>query len=404
MFSIIKENIEPTVSCSVKDKKQEISDTRTSNLKIDHFNYIGNSKDNKIKKNISQYQPLVQNHSKLGLRNTHSLRNNDEQKSVLQLQNQNLVFMNPQNSESMPERKFNRSFKNKIFTIQPESVLNEESKLVKNPKLSYLKRYVANFSKNGTSQFSDGYWGNHPYIETNKIQLNQSTTTGLNSKFSVNDNSYQTFGNYIPYNANQAKNNQSYKEKELSIIDLQLPIKAICSYAQPNLSRSKKTEPNINEENNVPSSKIKNIEKNMNFKNSQSNSSILIENVDYSNAISRINGYQEVETQADSAVHNNIIPEIDELIKFKTSDRSNNFLNKYLINQQKKKKLINSNNRIYETNFSLKKYAPFKSQALFTGTSMSSNSLGKPSNNEIIVNSNLNTLSSNSLLIKRLKF
>lgn len=412
MFYVFKGHIgytEKNTSDPALNINRELSDTGTSNLRVDHFKFIKNSKakESKLKKNFSQYQPSGQARPNLDIKATQSFRNKDDQKPVLQLQNHNLVFMNPQISQPMTDRKHNRSaLKNKLFTLQPDSVLDEESKLVKNPKLTYLKRYVANFNKNGTSQFPDGFWGNNTQGEFNKVRPNRSTTPGLNSNLSGNNDRTptNTFGNYIPYNPNQASYNPSYKERELSIIDLQLPIKSNnCSFAQSSQSRTKKSEFSANDENNFLAS---NKTKNPAYKNSQSNSSILIENLDYSNVISRINAYQDAENQTDQAVNGNIIPEIDELIKFKSKDRSNTFLDKYLMNRQKKKlnQLSNSSNRLYETNFSLSKLAPFKSQALITGTNVSTNIFNRTTNNEVMVNSSLNNLSSNSLLIKRLKF
>lgn len=405
MFSIFKEPFGHTEkNINLKDSafNQESSDTRTTNLRVDHFNFFNNSqaKQSRINKNLSQYLPSSNNHSKLVCKGANSFRSRDEKKSVLQLQNHNLVFMNPPNTHAMIDRKHNRSaLKSKIFTLQPDStVLDDECKVAKNQKLSYLKRYVANFNKNGQSQFDDGYWGNHPNGEIAKNLSNQSKTPGLDSKLSRNNDKTptNTFGNYLPYNPNQASFNPSFKERELSIIDLQLPIKSNnCSFAQSSLSRIKKSEFYTNDENN---NKFKSL------KNSQSNSSILIENMDYSNAVSRINAYQDPQNQVDSVTQNTVIPEIDDLIKFKSKDRSNTFLNKYLISQQKKKHLSGSSNRLFEANFPLNKLAPFKSQTLISGSNESNITYSTNAKNEIIANSSLKNLSSNSLLIKRLKF
>ncbi|CAF1036384.1 unnamed protein product [Brachionus calyciflorus] len=398
------------INLNVSNNNDQLSSSisKQSNLRVDHFKFINNSKAK-----LSSFRKKLNQH---GLNNTppnlnpklsYSFSNRDDKKPVLQIQNHNLIFMTPkdQMTESKQQQQTSKIVKNKIFTIQTEFQNEDESKKQSNTKLTYLKRYVANFSKNGQTQFPDGYWGNNPNNEniTKPKISNTPNNNTVNSSLSINQEKptpTNMFGNYIPFNPNQASLNPSLKDRELSIIDLQLPIRN-SNQSGSYVSKLKKF-PNDLSDSHDEVSLTSNLSRMKNLKNSQS---VLIESLDCSNVASRTNN-ESNEITNDFGHLTNAISEIDDLIKHKKIDRSNTFLSKYLTNQQKKKlNNSSSNGKLYEANFNLNKLPSFKSSQNLVNSNLSSVVLNKAtSNTDIVVNSSLNNLSSNSLLIKRLKF
>lgn len=388
--------------------------------------------------------------------------------------NSQLSSINEANSRL---NKPNFLIRNKVYSIQTDTTDDDytimtpaQTTYSNSTKLTYLKRYVANnmsATRNGSVQFSDGHWGNksiesaqtksipkkpktliitEPEAESTETQTAVENSkpvlgnikSGLKPKIAAKVTPKRKhLANYLSYNLNHL----NHKEKELTIIDLQLPYKpAPSSINLPHTSLFKNKR-NIfrnlqaageyytqSSEFNETNESTNQAEHNLLTSNVTRlrplNSSILIDSLDYQSVLARVHGSSYLDTSIPDEKINtlNMLADVAEG-QAPSLNRSNSFFNKYLINQQKKKlkSLSNSANNVPEI-IDVKTLSLSKKNKTTDPKQISNPTLVIPnttanltaqmtketiaSNNteNLLITSSLNNLSTNSLLIKKLNF
>ncbi len=251
------------------------------NLKLEHFKFSPSNKS------MTPHNSAITTNT-LNQSNGPSNSNSKNNKNVLvTIQNQNLLVQatlnasiqaistnNVSNSSSNASR--HKILRNKVFnnslnstdnnhnessstdaannihssnsTIPSSTITSQQQQQAMQQKLTYLKRYVANGLANKNSlQFSDGYWNRIPgsKLKTTTIRTNTNNNNSNNSNnqinvlasFSHNGNATKLVatssnlqktkpgangGNFLSL---QNVNGQLLPNRELSIIDLQLPMR-----------------------------------------------------------------------------------------------------------------------------------------------------------------------------------
>lgn len=337
-------------------------------------------------------------------------------KSILTIQNQNILAAtantNDTTKTSLNQPSRHKVLRNKVYTNGSDSNSNNSSNeteatlymqqqqainaALNSTKLTYLKRYVANGLANKNSlQFTDGYWNRIPgnKLKTTTIRTS-STNTGGNS--SAGNPKYQSMSKTSNINIQQLQN------RELSIIDLQLPIKRANSgstqlMSLPNAMSSTKKSLTFNNvlTKHYPTNDYYTLGSadSVEVKTSSSPPKIILTTIlkptQLSNSLNGLTSanhdYQEIGQHQNSS----------HVINFNLSEGSfgngedfkhKNYY-KYVMSQQKKKQQLNAS----DVSGAVGNGGTAKRQIQLV-------------NHEVPIHSSLNNLSSNALLIRRLKF
>ena len=185
----------------------------------------GGSSTNHNNNNSSRHKILRNKVFNNSLNSTNSNNNNNNYSTPPDIHNESDVYVHSSHSTNPP-----------TSSQQQQQAMQQ--------KLTYLKRYVANGLANKNSlQFSDGYWNRIPgsKLKTTTIRTNNSNNQiNVLASFSNNGNTkFATSSNFKSGTANgmqkasqnnnfislQNVNGQLLPNRELSIIDLQLPMR-----------------------------------------------------------------------------------------------------------------------------------------------------------------------------------
>jgi hypothetical protein len=218
----------------------------------------GNSKNKNVLVTIQNQNLLVQATLNASIQaiSTNNVSNNSSSNASRHKILRNKVFNNnnytdTNHNESSSTTTDAGNIHSSNSTIPSSTITSQQQQQAMQQKLTYLKRYVANGLANKNSlQFSDGYWNRIPgsKLKTTTIRTNtnNNNTTSSNSNNQINVlASFTHNGNATklvaassnlqktkPANNNGANflslqnvNGQLLPNRELSIIDLQLPVR-----------------------------------------------------------------------------------------------------------------------------------------------------------------------------------
>ena len=456
----------------------------TSNTNSTSFNSNSTSKKNVLltihNQNLLVSATLNASIQAIAANNNNNTNSNSNQNTSRHKVLRNKVFNAPSDNSTNPNNT------NSNNELEPNLNSSTSSQQAMQQKLTYLKRYVANGLANKNSlQFSDGYWNRIPgsKLKTTTIRTNPNNSSQINLLSTLNSTSNGTNkllaknaaamskiasnGNFI--SLQNVSNGQLLPNRELSIIDLQLPVKKPSSPAanQANQQQQQqqlmpmplhaKKSPNfmnpINNNNNNNTTNPININSKNDYYTSQSHHSTTSDTSDIVLPAHTVNtggispskimltaiikpqlNLNHHSTLQDNTKTNGMtmdahFQEISQF--FNSSDQSPNgfdqFLNgdknsssvnfsnyknknyfKYVMNQQKKRQQLNSGvNGNNGANGGVVTFANSVSSETLNSTN-ASNLMTKRQvqllNHEVPIHSNLNNISSNALLIRRLKF